>query len=125
MELSDYLRILRAHWLGIVLILAAGVVAAGAWSLLQPRVYTADASGFVAAQGATDLGTSMVGNQLAQSKVKSYLDIGTWRSVAEYAIQELNLTTTPDALVRQVKVTNPANTVILQVAASASTPEAA
>ena len=125
MELSDYLRILRAHWLGIVLILAAGVLAAGAWSLLQPRVYTADASGFVAAQGATDLGTSMVGNQLAQSKVKSYLDIGTWRSVAEYAIEELNLTASPDALVQQVKVTNPANTVILQVAASASSPEAA
>lgn len=125
MELNDYLRILRAHWLGIVLILAAGIVGAGVWSLLQPRVYTADASGFVAAQGATDLGTSMVGNQLAQSKVKSYLDIGTWRSVAEFAIQELKLDASPEQLVRQVKVTNPANTVILQVSASASTPESA
>ncbi len=125
MELSDYLRILRAHWLGIALILVTAIVAAGAWSLLQPRVYTADASGFVAAQGATDLGTSMVGNQLAQSKVKSYLDIGTWRSVAEYAIEELQLTASPEQLVRQVKVTNPANTVILQVSAAASTPESA
>lgn len=122
MELSDYLRILRAHWIGILAILAIGIAGAGGWSLLQPRVYTADASGFVAAQGATDLGTSMVGNQLAQSKVKSYLDIGTWRSVAEFAIKELNLTATPDALVRQVKVTNPANTVILQVSANGPTP---
>ena len=125
MELSDYLRILRAHWIGILAILAIGIAGAGGWSLLQPRVYTADASGFVAAQGATDLGTSMVGNQLAQSKVKSYLDIGTWRSVAEFAIKELNLTATPDALVRQVKVTNPANTVILQVSANGPTPESA
>lgn len=125
MELSDYLRILRAHWLGIVVILVAGVVVAGGWSLLQPRVYTASASGFVAAQGATDLGTSLVGNQLAQSKVKSYLDIGSWRSVAEYAIRELQLAETPEALVGQVRVTNPANTVILQVSASASTPESA
>ena len=125
MELSDYLRILRAHWLGIVAILTVGVLAAGVWSLLQPRVYTANASGFVAAQGATDLGTSMVGNQLAQSKVKSYLDIGSWRAVAEYAIDELALATTPDALVQRVKVTNPSSTVILQVAASAPTPEEA
>ena len=102
MELSDYVRVLRSYWVGVLTLLILGIAVAGGWSLLQPKVYTADASGYVAAQGATDLGTSMVGDQLAQSKVKSYLDIGTWRSVAEFAIDELNLTATPDALVRQV-----------------------
>lgn len=125
MELSDYLRVLRAHWMGILALLLVGVVGAAVFSLVQPRVYTADASGYVAAQGATDLGTSMVGDQLAQSKVRSYLDIGTWRAVAEYAIKDLGLDATPELLVNQVKVTNPTNTVILQVSASASTPEAA
>lgn len=124
-ELSDYLRVLRTRWVGVFVLFVVGITAAAGWSLLQPRVYTADASGYVAAQGATDLGTSMVGDQLAQSKVKSYLDIGTWRAVAEYAISELKLNTTPEALVKQVSVTNPTNTVILQVSASASTPEAA
>lgn len=125
MELSDYWRVLRVYWRGIAALLVLGVVAASAWSWLQPRVYTAEASGYVAAQGANDLGTSMVGDQLAQAKVKSYLDIGTWRSVAQYAITDLKLTTSPEQLVNQVKVTNPVNTVILQVAASASTPEQA
>lgn len=125
MELSDYVRVLRSYWVGVLTLLILGVAVAGGWSLLQPKVYTADASGYVAAQGATDLGTSMVGDQLAQSKVKSYLDIGTWRSVAEFAISELKLTTTPDALVKQVSVSNPTNTVIIQVSASAATPEAA
>ena len=121
MELRDYLRVLRAHWAGVLALFLLGVAVAGAWSILQPRVYTADASGYVAAQGATDLGTSMVGDQLAQSKVKSYLDIGTWRAVAEYAISELKLDTTPEDLVKDVSVTNPTNTVIIQVSASAST----
>ncbi len=125
MELSDYVRVLRSYWVGVLTLLILGIAVAGGWSLLQPKVYTADASGYVAAQGATDLGTSMVGDQLAQSKVKSYLDIGTWRSVAEFAITELKLTTTPDALVKQVSVSNPTNTVIIQVSASAATPEAA
>ena len=125
MELSDYVRVLRSYWVGVLTLLILGIAVAGGWSLLQPKVYTADASGYVAAQGATDLGTSMVGDQLAQSKVKSYLDIGTWRSVAEFAISELKLTTTPDALVKQVSVSNPTNTVIIQVSASAATPEAA
>lgn len=124
-ELRDYLRVLRAHWAGVLAFFVAGIAVAAVWSLLQPRVYTADASGYVAAQGATDLGTSMVGDQLAQSKVKSYLDIGTWRAVAEYAIADLHLDTTPESLVKQVSVTNPTNTVIIQVSASAATPEAA
>ena len=125
MELGDYLRVGRAYWVGILAFFLSGIAVAAFWTLAQPKVYTADASGYVAAQGASDLGTSMVGDQLAQSKVKSYLDIGTWRSVAEYAIAELNLDTTPEQLVDQVTVTNPTDTVILQVSASASTPEAA
>lgn len=72
MEISDYLRILRSYWVGVVAIFLAGVIVAAIWSVFQPRVYTAEASGYVAAQGATDLGTSMVGDQLAQAKVKSY-----------------------------------------------------
>ncbi len=125
MELNDYLRVLRAYWKGIAALLAAGLAVAGIWNVVQPRVYTAEASGYVAALGATDLGTSMVGDELARAKVKSYLDIGSWRAVAEYAIGELQLSTSPEQLVDQVKVTNPVNTVILQVAASAATPEQA
>lgn len=125
MDLREYLRVIRNRWAGVLVILLIALCATAGWTLLQPRVYTAHASGYVAAPGATDLGTSMVGDQLAQSKVKSYLDIGTWRSVAVYAISQLHLHTTPEHLVSQVKVTNPANTVVLQVSASASTPEGA
>lgn len=125
MELNDYLRIARAYWVGIAAFILLGVAAGALWTVLQPKVYTAETSGYVAAQGATDLGTSMVGDQLAQSKVRSYLDIGSWRSVAEYSIDQLGLDTQPERLVDQVRVTNPTGTVILQVAASAPSPEAA
>lgn len=126
MELRDYLRILRAHWIGIVLFTVLGVAVAFAWSSLQPRVYTASASGYVTASGAsTDTGSSLVGDQLARSKVTSYIDIGTWRAVAEHAIGELGLDTTPEALVERVDVSNPADTVVIHVAAQAGTPAAA
>lgn len=48
MELRDYLRIARAHWLGVVLCILLGTAVALGWAWLQPRVYTADANGFVA-----------------------------------------------------------------------------
>lgn len=126
MELGDYLRILRAHWLGIVLLTLLGAAVAFGNSALQPRVYTASASGIVQATGGgTDVGSSLVGNQLAQSKVSSYVDIGGWRSVAEHAIDELGLDTTPQALVSHVSVSNPLDTVIINVSADADSPEAA
>ncbi len=125
MELTDYVRILRANWMAVVAALFAGVILAAGWSLLQPRVYTADTSGYVAAAGSSDIGSSMVGNQLAQSKVRSYVDIGSWRSVAVFAIDSLGLAETPEHLVQRVTVTNPTDTVVLRVSAKASTPEGA
>ena len=103
MELRDYLRILRAHWIGILLLTLLGVAAAWGWSAMQPRVFTATTSAIVnAGAGAGDAGTRLVGNQLAQSVVKSYIDIGSWRSVAEFAAQDLGLDSTPESLVQRV-----------------------
>ena len=100
MELRDYLRILRAHWLGIILLTLLGIAVAWGWTALQPRVYTATASGYVNSLGSSsDTGAALVGNQLAKSVVGSYIDIGSWRSVAEHAIGELGLDTSPERLV--------------------------
>lgn len=125
MELTDYLRIVRTNWMAIVAALLAGIALASAWSLMQPKVFTADTSGYVAAAGSTDVGSSMVGNQLAQSKVRSYVDIGSWRSVATHAKDSLGLSDSPEQLVQRVTVTNPTDTVVLRVSAKASTPEGA
>ncbi|MCT9819062.1 polysaccharide biosynthesis tyrosine autokinase [Microbacterium sp. W1N] len=126
MELRDYLRILRAHWVGILLLTILGAAVGYGWSAVQPKVYTASASGIVQATGGgSDTGSALVGNQLAQSKVSSYVDIGGWRSVAESAIDYLDLDTSPEALVTRVTVSNPLNTVIINVSATGSSPEEA
>lgn len=130
MELRDYLRIGRAHWLGIVLCILLGTGVAFGWALLQPRVYTADASGFVSTvrDGDSDdnpSGNSYVGDSLAKSRVKSYVELGSGRSVAEHVISDLGLTATPEELVKRVTVTNPRDTVIIGVTATGPTPEEA
>lgn len=126
MELRDYLRIFSAHWVGIVLLTILGVAVAFGYSSLQPRVYTASTSGYVSAsKTGSDTGSSLIGNQLAQEKVTSYVDIGGWRSVAQSALDELGLTASPEQLVARVNVSNPLNTVIIRVSANGSTPEEA
>ncbi|QLD12242.1 polysaccharide biosynthesis tyrosine autokinase [Microbacterium oleivorans] len=128
MELRDYLRILRAHWVALSLCIVLGVAVAFAWTLLQPKVYTADASGYVTpaqAQGQTDSSSAYVSDNLAKSKVKSYVDLGTWRAVGEHARDELGLDVSPESLVRRVSVSNPVDTVVIKVDATGPTPEAA
>lgn len=128
MELRDYLRILRAHWIALSLCIVLGVAVAFAWTLLQPKVYTADASGYVTpaqAEGQTDSSSAYVSDNLAKSKVKSYVDLGTWRAVGEHARDELGLDVSPESLVRRVSVSNPVDTVVIKVDATGPTPEAA
>lgn len=120
MKLRDYVR---RHWMGILLTTLIGTSAGYCWALLQTPVYTAGASGYVMSNSA-ELGASSVDN-LARSRVQSYLHIAGWRSVAQTAIDDLGLDTTPEALVARVSVTNPQDTVILNISAMADTPVAA
>lgn len=119
-------RILRAYWMTIGALFALGALVGLGWSALQPRVYTADASGYVAtvsSDGST--GSALAGDQLALSKVKSFVDMGYWRSVAEAARKSLGVDDSPESLVQRVRVSNPVETVNVRVDATGSTPESA
>ncbi len=87
MELNDYLRILRSHWIGVVLLAVAGVLAAGAYSLSQPKVYAANATGFVSTGDNSNPALSSVGDSLAKSRAKSYVDIAKSRATASDVIR--------------------------------------
>jgi capsular exopolysaccharide synthesis family protein len=123
MELRSYLPILRAHWIAMALLVLVGGLMAFGWAALQPKVFTADASGFVTAGSNADTGNALVGDNLAQSKVKSYIDVGSSRAVAQFAIDDLGLSDVqPEELVGRIDVTNPADTVLLKVSATGPTP---
>lgn len=125
MELEDYLRVARAHWVAILLLTALGAGAAFGYASIQPKVYTSSGSAIVTTGGSTSLGDALVGDNYAKSRVKSYLDIAKSRQVAEIAAEELGLSASPDSLVGRVSVSNPTDTAVLRVSATGSTPEEA
>ncbi len=124
-ELTDYWKVFRAHWMVIIVITCGGAAAGFGWALMQPKVYEANASGIVSLGVSRDLGTAMAGESFAKSRVSSYLDLAKSRSVAEIAIEELGLDADPDALVSRITVSNPLETATLKVSARAGTPEEA
>ncbi len=125
MTLEDYLRIFRRHWLGVVALTIVGVLVGGGVSLLMPRVYQADASGFVTAQSDGNAGMASVVDSYSKSRAKSYVELAKDRKVAERVIADLGLDASPQALVTRISATVPADTVTLRVTASAPTAQGA
>ena len=77
MELKDYLRILRAHWVGVLVLALIGIGLAVAYNLSQPKVYEATSTGYVSSGDSSDPATASIADTLAKSRVKSYVDIAT------------------------------------------------
>lgn len=121
MELKDYWRIFRAHWIAIIAITLAGGLIGVGWAFVQPKVYSASASGILTTGVSTDIGTATVGENYAKSRVKSYIDMAKSTSVAQHVIEDLGLSTKPGELLKHITVTNPIDTATLKVTAEAGT----
>lgn len=124
MELKDYVRLLRNHWRGVLVIILVSVAAAAAWTVTRTPVYAGEAKGYVTVD---DNNPAMAAtyDAVAKSKANSYLELARSRDVAEAVIADLDLTTSPEDLVASVDVTRPADSVTLQVTARAASAEEA
>ncbi|MCU1476741.1 MAG: hypothetical protein JWQ64_1434, partial [Subtercola sp.] len=120
MALDDYVRILRTHWVALVLLTVVGGTAAWGWSLMQTKVYQANSEGIVSLVSDNTIGATLASNTLAKSQATTFVGIGESRAVAQLVITQLGLKTTPEALVASVTVTNVRDTPTLNVTARAA-----
>lgn len=128
MELRDYANALKRHWLGIVLMTLLGLAAGYGWAALQTPVYQADASGVVTVATEPDPEMQLIpgaNDSIARSRVPTFVEMATWRNVAEKAADALGLDVAPEQLVRRITVDNPDGTPIIKITAEGSTAEAA
>ena len=111
MELEQYVRILRNHWVAVVVATLLGAGAAWGWSATQSPVYAASSAGFVTAGGGGDPGLDNLNDILSKSRAASYVVLATDRETASIVIDDLGLDTTPGALAGQIDVSQPPDTV--------------
>ncbi len=75
MTLTQYLRVLRQHWLIVLLLALLGVAAAAAYTSRQTPIYQADTQVFVSARSPSSgdsLSALSEGSTFSQQRVKSY-----------------------------------------------------
>lgn len=126
MELRDYLHGLRRYWVAIALMTIVGVLVAWGWAATQKPVYAATSSAYIATSedGANSVNGMQSGN-FAQTFVNAFTSYAGWQSTADHVIEALKLNATPRELIGHVSVSTPANTAILTITATGSTPDQA
>jgi capsular exopolysaccharide synthesis family protein len=122
MEFKDYVRIVLAHWVGVLVLALAGVAGAAVYNLSQPKVYQATATGYVTAGSSDNTSDATLADQLAKAKVTSYVAVATSTRVADRVIQNEGLQTSPAVLIGDISVDQPAGTVLLNINARAANP---
>lgn len=122
LALEDYLRIARARWKGILAFTLALTVLAFCWTLLQPKIYSAQSTGIVVTGGSDNLSLSLMGENLAQTKATKYEPVAKSRLVAERVVTWLGLTTSPDALLGSISVTLPKESAQIAITATSTDP---
>ncbi|WP_404443975.1 polysaccharide biosynthesis tyrosine autokinase [Microbacterium marinum] len=120
MELGEYLRGLRRHWLAVLAMTVLGFALAFGWAQIQTPIYEATASGLVKSTESANNGVLPVYDSIAMQKLPTYLEMAGWEEVAQGAIDTLELSITPQQVAQLVSVENPAATALIQVTARGS-----
>ncbi|WP_082101628.1 polysaccharide biosynthesis tyrosine autokinase [Demequina rhizosphaerae] len=125
MDLPEFIRMLRKHWLVIAILTMLGTGAGLAYAMVATPSYTATANVFVSTTGAQDVTDLATGNTFTQQRVKTYTGLVKTVFVLEPVIDELELGVTVPGLRAQVSASAPANTTAIDVTATDPDPETA
>lgn len=127
MTLQDYIRILHKHWILILVTTLVGIGAGATVSLLTTPTYQASTRLYVSVRTAEGAATGdlVQGSTFARQVVASYVDVIGTAIVLEPVIEELGLDMSVGQLARNVTATSAANTVMIDITASADSPQRA
>jgi capsular exopolysaccharide synthesis family protein len=124
-DLLDYLRALRKHWILVILSVLVGTGAGVGAYAASPSVYRADTLLFVSMYDTGNATALMQGSMFTQQRVQSYTGVLTSPKVLDPVIDELDLDTTARSLAGHVNSSAPLGTVLIEVTVDESSPELA
>lgn len=125
MELSDYITVLRRHWVLIVALTLVVVGAAAAWSLTRTPLFESTSKVFVSVQGGTSINDLQQGSTFTQARVSAYVNLVTTPMVLDPVIDDMELDTTAENLADFVQASTPPNTPIISIRVQDPDPERA
>jgi capsular exopolysaccharide synthesis family protein len=122
LESTEYLRVLRRHWLLILASILLGLLISGAAVITGTPTYTAQTQLFVATQNSGSVLELQQGNTFSQARVASYVQTAKTPVVLQPAIDSLGLEMTPAELASKIGASVEGTTVLINISATDSSP---
>jgi polysaccharide biosynthesis transport protein len=123
MDLHQYARVLRMHWVVIAVSILACIGAAAWLAWTRAPIYAAQARLFVSSSGGpTDLSQTYQGGLFVQQRVLSYAQIVSSPPVTQAVIRQLGLTESVSQLQDKIHASVPKDTVLIDITAEDRSP---
>jgi capsular exopolysaccharide synthesis family protein len=125
MDVHEYLGVLRRGVVFIVLGIMLGLLGGAAVQSMEGPSYSATSRDLVTNKTSGDLNDWLQASTFTQGRIASYVLVASSGLVLQPVIDDLGLETTVEDLARQITVTAPPQTFIIEITATAASPELA
>lgn len=128
MSFADLLGILRKHLITLVVTFAVVFGVTVLYTAMSPVKYTANTQLFASYDSSNESTSSAEqynGSSYIMNQIQSYPDLAKTSAVLQPVIDELHLSVNAKQLASQVSVTNPSNTVFVNISVTDQDPSAA
>jgi capsular polysaccharide biosynthesis protein len=122
MAANEYAALLRTRWRMVATIAALFVAVAAVWSVSITPTYRARTNLFLTpmfGERPKDLAAAV---PLAQTQIRTYVELADMPIVLEPVIRDLDLHTSPERLARSVTAQSPFGTVVIEVSVTDASP---
>lgn len=122
LNVTEYLRIIRKHWVPVTALALAGIVFAGIFAFTRTPTYTTTSQVFVSFHGAESTSELATGTTYVQRRVVSYANLVRSAQVLEPVVEELGLDTNAGELGTRVQASPVTDTVLIDITATDADP---
>lgn len=125
MALKDYIAVIRARWISVVVMVVIGLVLAEAATIATTPDYRSTTRLFVSTPAATESGELSQGAAFSIQRVKSYAALITGEELAQRVVDKLKLPESARELLGHISAEVEPETVVLRISVTDGNPEQA
>lgn len=125
MESNNLMKLLRYHWVAILICAQLGILAGAAVSIAAPREYTAHADVFVQVSGGSSTSDVAAATNYSQQQARNFSAVATREIVLQPVIDDLDLGVNVPQLRSQVSTVVPLNSTMITISGTDRSAETA
>lgn len=125
METNSLAKLIRYHWVAVLICAQLGVLLGAAFAITSPREYTAQADVFVQVSGGSSTSDVAAATNFSQQQARNFSAVATREIVLQAVIDDLGLDSSVTQLRSQVSTTVPLNSTMITIAGTDRTADTA